>query len=264
MVAAAWRNITDPAGRLQVASFEDLADTGPFDLIVSATAFHWVDPGVGLAKAARLLRPGGWLALLTTGERYPEPLQRGRRELWTRYSRQSEKWADQPAVIGLFIWARIDDQRHRSFVTGYPGRPPGFQDHEDIRGRMPAGRRHRVAVGGQTSLPWRLSRSVIDSVGLAGAEFAPNDAESGAGSGGRAQHRSRRQNVRLWRDLWVMSQPAPVYEGSLRPSRPASALKKCCGVPLSRVVLLVHGISTTGVTTSRSNARLLRSLAMST
>jgi SAM-dependent methyltransferase len=60
MVAAARRNIVDPAARLQVASFEDLADTGPFDLIVSATAFHWVDPGVGLAKAARLLRPGGW------------------------------------------------------------------------------------------------------------------------------------------------------------------------------------------------------------
>jgi SAM-dependent methyltransferase len=76
MVAAAQRNITDPTARLQVASFEDLADTGPFDLIVAATAFHWVDPGVGLAKAARLLRPGGWLALLTTGERSPEPLGR--------------------------------------------------------------------------------------------------------------------------------------------------------------------------------------------
>jgi DNA invertase Pin-like site-specific DNA recombinase len=25
------------------------------------------------------------------------------------------------AVIGLFIWARIDDQRQRSFVMGYPG-----------------------------------------------------------------------------------------------------------------------------------------------
>ena len=77
-------------------------------------------------------------------------------------------------VIGLFIWARIDDQRQRSFVTGYPGRPPGFQDHEDIRGGMHAGRRQRVANGGQTSVPWRLSRSVIDSVGLAGAEFARN------------------------------------------------------------------------------------------
>src|SRR2546429_3975930 len=88
--------------------------------------------------------------------------------------------ASGPAVIGLFIWARIDDQRQRSFVTGYPGRPPGFQDLEDIRGSTHAGCRQRVADTGQTSVPWRLSRSVIDSVGLAGAEFARN-AESGVG-----------------------------------------------------------------------------------
>ena len=60
-------------------------------------------------------------------------------------------------VIGLSIWARIDDQRQRSFVTGYPGRPPGFEDHEDIRRGMHAGRRQRVACGGQPSVPWRLT-----------------------------------------------------------------------------------------------------------
>jgi len=32
-----------------------------------------------------------------------------------------------------------------------------------------------VAADSQTPLPWRLSRSVIDSVGPAGAEFARND-----------------------------------------------------------------------------------------
>lgn len=37
-----------------------------FDLIVSATAFHWVDPAVGYPKCAQLLRPGGWLALWWT------------------------------------------------------------------------------------------------------------------------------------------------------------------------------------------------------
>jgi hypothetical protein len=79
-----------------------------------------------------------------------------------------------PAVVGLSIWVRIDVQRQCSFVTGYPRRPPGFQDHEGIRGRMRAGRRQQVAIGGQTSLPWRLSRSVIDSVSPAGAEFARN------------------------------------------------------------------------------------------
>jgi SAM-dependent methyltransferase len=99
MVQAARRNVADPMARFQIFSFEDFADCEPLDLIVSATAFHWVDPSIGLAKAARLLRPGGWLALLTTGERYPEPLRTRLRDLWMRYSRQTGKWADQPAWV---------------------------------------------------------------------------------------------------------------------------------------------------------------------
>lgn len=99
MVEAARRNVTDATARFQVRSFEDFTGGGPFDLIVSATAFHWVDPSVGLAKAARLLRPGGWLALLTTGERYPEPLQSSLHDLWMRYSRQSGEWPVQPAWL---------------------------------------------------------------------------------------------------------------------------------------------------------------------
>lgn len=36
----------------------------PFDLVLSAEAFHWIDPGVGYHKAAAALRPGGALALI--------------------------------------------------------------------------------------------------------------------------------------------------------------------------------------------------------
>jgi SAM-dependent methyltransferase len=53
-------------GKLRVmnAAFEDadLPDAS-FDLGVSATAFHWLDQGPALAKAHRLLRPGGWWAM---------------------------------------------------------------------------------------------------------------------------------------------------------------------------------------------------------
>jgi SAM-dependent methyltransferase/8-oxo-dGTP pyrophosphatase MutT (NUDIX family) len=38
----------------------------PFDAVVSATAWHWIDPAVGVPKAAEALRPGGVLATLTT------------------------------------------------------------------------------------------------------------------------------------------------------------------------------------------------------
>jgi SAM-dependent methyltransferase len=56
----------NPEARIHVARFEELelADAS-FDAVFSATAFHWVDPRVGWAKAARVLRPGGILALLS-------------------------------------------------------------------------------------------------------------------------------------------------------------------------------------------------------
>ena len=97
MIEGASHNVADPMALFRVCSFEEFFGSGQFDLIVSACAFHWVDPSIGLAKAARLLRPEGWLALLTTGERYPEPLRTRLRELWMRYSHQTEPWADQPA-----------------------------------------------------------------------------------------------------------------------------------------------------------------------
>jgi len=55
-----------PEVEVHVARFEELelADAS-FDAVFSAMAFHWVDPGIGWAKAARVLRPCGTLALLS-------------------------------------------------------------------------------------------------------------------------------------------------------------------------------------------------------
>ncbi|MFF7777470.1 class I SAM-dependent methyltransferase [Streptomyces tanashiensis] len=48
---------------VEVARFEDWQPDGrQFDAVVAGTAWHWVDPVVGAAKAARVLRPGGLLA----------------------------------------------------------------------------------------------------------------------------------------------------------------------------------------------------------
>ena len=43
-----------------------------FDLAVSATAFHWLDPAVAYPKVARALRPGGALALFWNEHVYSE------------------------------------------------------------------------------------------------------------------------------------------------------------------------------------------------
>jgi ubiquinone/menaquinone biosynthesis C-methylase UbiE len=116
MVETARRNAADPTARFQISAFEDFTGSGPFDLIVPATAFHWIDPTIGLAKAARLLRPGGWLALLATGERYPEPLRTLLRDLWMRYGRQAGRRADRPAWVTALrqtnLFGEIVEARH--------------------------------------------------------------------------------------------------------------------------------------------------------
>jgi ubiquinone/menaquinone biosynthesis C-methylase UbiE len=51
--------------RFHLGRFEDLKlPEQEFDALFSATAFHWVDPQVGWAKAASHLKDGGLLALL--------------------------------------------------------------------------------------------------------------------------------------------------------------------------------------------------------
>jgi len=68
LAAVARRNLaTYPNATVVVGDFEGWpAEDGAFDLVTAATAFHWVDPAVRYAKAARLLRPGGALAPFDT------------------------------------------------------------------------------------------------------------------------------------------------------------------------------------------------------
>jgi SAM-dependent methyltransferase len=48
----------------EVATFEDWDSAGRhFDAVIAGQAWHWVDPVAGAAKAARVLRPGGRIAL---------------------------------------------------------------------------------------------------------------------------------------------------------------------------------------------------------
>lgn len=49
---------------VEVATFEDWDPAGRvFDAVVAGQAWHWVDPVAGATKAARVLRPGGLLAV---------------------------------------------------------------------------------------------------------------------------------------------------------------------------------------------------------
>ena len=66
MVATARKRLgPGDAVTFHLGRFEDVAlPESAFDAVFSASAFHWVDPEVGWAKAASLLRVDGLLALL--------------------------------------------------------------------------------------------------------------------------------------------------------------------------------------------------------
>jgi SAM-dependent methyltransferase len=68
LAAVARRNLARfPAVEVVTAVFEAWPlPPEPFDLVLSATAFHWIDPAVRVAKSADALRPGGTLATIAT------------------------------------------------------------------------------------------------------------------------------------------------------------------------------------------------------
>ena len=56
-----------PAVQVVTAAFERWPlPPDPFDVVLSATAFHWIDPAVRVVKSADALRPGGTLATIDT------------------------------------------------------------------------------------------------------------------------------------------------------------------------------------------------------
>ncbi|MFJ1898915.1 MULTISPECIES: class I SAM-dependent methyltransferase [unclassified Streptomyces] len=59
---------------VEVAAFEAWEPAGRrFDTVIAAQSWHWVDPVAGAAKAARVLRPGGRLAIF--GHAYEPPAE---------------------------------------------------------------------------------------------------------------------------------------------------------------------------------------------
>jgi SAM-dependent methyltransferase len=68
LAAIARRNLAGfPKVEVVTAPFESWPlPPEPFDVVFSATAFHWIDPAVRVVKSAEALRPGGVLATIAT------------------------------------------------------------------------------------------------------------------------------------------------------------------------------------------------------
>jgi SAM-dependent methyltransferase len=125
LAAIARRRLAEyPDVEVVVAAFEDWPlPSDPFDAVVSATAFHWIDPEVRLTKAAQALRPGGSLLIIET-RRVPV----GDEQLFAAISGCSERFdptarppreltADEPPeslaeLVGSSLFDRVKTRRY--------------------------------------------------------------------------------------------------------------------------------------------------------
>lgn len=175
MIEAARRHVSRPRAEVTFATvpFEEFqAPDAAFDLIVSATAFHWIDPEIVWARSARLLREGGWLALAYVGERYDEPLRSALKDAWVRRSAGGGAWsrrrmptlAERIEATGLFEPAVERSHTRRADLT-----PETVMAVERTRATYldyaPETRRSfeaelRSALTGQTSVPATIETSV--------------------------------------------------------------------------------------------------------
>jgi SAM-dependent methyltransferase len=89
LAAVAARNVAAfPLVRIVTGDFEEWQlPTANFDLVTSFTAWHWIDPGLRVAKAATALRPGGTLAVVATHH-----VAGGTEEFFVHMQRCYEQW----------------------------------------------------------------------------------------------------------------------------------------------------------------------------
>lgn len=85
---------------VDTSTFEEWDDRGArFDVLVAASAWHWVDPSIGWQRAHDVLKPGGWVALLgnVVVRRLGEPeVYAETADLHERFSPGNPDWGHPP------------------------------------------------------------------------------------------------------------------------------------------------------------------------
>ncbi|MFG1807779.1 class I SAM-dependent methyltransferase [Streptomyces sp. NPDC049040] len=114
MAAIARRNLNGAAGvEIVTADFESWPlPEESFDVVFAATAFHWIDPAVRMAKAAEALHPDGALAVVRT-----QHVRGGTEEFFVEVQRCYERFdPDTPPGLRPPEAADIDGSDHAQEV----------------------------------------------------------------------------------------------------------------------------------------------------
>jgi SAM-dependent methyltransferase len=102
---------------VETSTFEEWDDRGRrFDVLVAASAWHWVDPSIGWQRAHDVLYPGGWMALLgnVVVRRPEEPeVYAETADLHERFSPGNPDWGHPPLEDDVRTtdegWGLVDD-----------------------------------------------------------------------------------------------------------------------------------------------------------
>jgi ubiquinone/menaquinone biosynthesis C-methylase UbiE len=162
MAARARRKLARfPSARVIVAAFEDwpLPDQ-PFDSVVSATAFHWLDPAVRVHKAAQALRPGGALATIATHH-----VAGGDGGFFVEVQQCYEKW-DPSTPAGLRLPAAADiPQDGEELDRSGRFRPATFRRYEGEQTYATASYRDLLLTySGHRALPPQAREGLLDCI----------------------------------------------------------------------------------------------------
>ncbi|MFH8488839.1 class I SAM-dependent methyltransferase [Streptomyces longisporoflavus] len=105
LAAVTRRNLAPyPRAHVEVGEFEAWPlPEEPYDLVVCATAFHWLDPAVRLPKMLGALRPGGTLAVVTT-----DHVAGGSAEFWVEVQGCYKRWDPDATEPGLRLTPESD------------------------------------------------------------------------------------------------------------------------------------------------------------
>lgn len=159
----------------EVARFEDWDPAGrTFDVVVAGQTWHWVDPARGAAAAARVLRPGGRIAVFWNVGRPPDELADAVAAIYARLA--PELPALPPGATALAQYeAGLGPVEDGMRAAGF-GEPERWRAHHEVRYTR-ATRLDLVPThGGHNLLPPDRLAVLLDELGAAvdavGGEFA--------------------------------------------------------------------------------------------
>jgi len=128
---------------VEIAGFETWEDAGRrFDLLTCGASWHWIDPVLGLARAAQVLRRGGTPARFWNFEVPDEPTASALESLYTSLALEvtpyapfpAVDWADPVADSGAFcsLENRIYEWSRTVTADEWVGMVTTFSDHQRL------------------------------------------------------------------------------------------------------------------------------------